>query len=102
MVFTAAITRLFRSRWVLPLAALSMLTRLFFLQRYLDMDEVLGLIPGLAIARIPGALAFGAIAMLLPSTRDPRYPHWMELVYLAAGAGWMLAARYRTKGSRNA
>ncbi len=102
MVFAAATTRLFRARWLLPLAALSMFSRFFFLLQSLDMNQVLGLIPGLALSRMPGAFVFAAIAMFMPSPREPRYLYWMETVYLAAGAGWMFAARFRTKGSQNA
>jgi glycopeptide antibiotics resistance protein len=94
MVFTTAVLRLFRPRWLVPLAAVSLLTPFFFWKQHLSANELFALLPGMLLLRMPRvAWVFAALAVLLPSTREPLYLYWMEAVYLAAGAGWLVAAR---------
>jgi VanZ family protein len=94
IVFTTAVLRLFRARWLVPLAAVSLLTPFFFWKQTLSANELLSVIPGMLLARMPRvACICVALAVLVPSTKVTQYLFWMETAFLAGGAGWLFAAR---------
>lgn len=96
IVFSAAVLRMFRARWLGPLALVSLLTPFFFWNQHLSANELWALLPGLLLARFPRVACWiVALAVLIPSTREPRYLYWTETAYLAAGAGWLFAARFK-------
>ena len=94
-------------RWgLLGLASSSLLMRIFFLYHRLTGNELVGLVCGVSLAWLltpVWTILIACIALFLPGSQasERGYLLWMELVYLTAGAAWLLVERFKIlkKGS---
>jgi hypothetical protein len=57
------------------------------------------MLPGLLLAQFAPRIGFAvaAVAVWIPTAREPRYLLWMDTVFLAAGAGWTLASLFKKR-----
>jgi glycopeptide antibiotics resistance protein len=100
-VFATAAARLFGG-W-LPaaiLAVVSLPTPFFFWKQYLTANELIAMFPGILLARIvPPRILFALVALAvgIPSNREPHHLFWLDTVFLAAGAGWILATEVKQR-----